>query len=158
MDAEEALALIDELDAAGETAGEIDGDIDPSDINVLTSSEEGLLDRHLLVVSSGESDDNNESDDRNDLDSDDLGEFDCETSSADDVSENNYSMRGHAGRRGRGHGQGRGRGRERGRGRGRGQGGEGADRGGRGGDSARGRAHGRGHGQGRDGHYNPANG
>ena len=53
MDAEEALALIDELDAAGESPGEIDGDIDSSDIDVLSSSKEDLLNRHLLVVSSG---------------------------------------------------------------------------------------------------------
>ena len=55
MDAEEALALIDELDAVGESASELDGDIDPSEIDVLSSSEEDLLDRHLLGILSCES-------------------------------------------------------------------------------------------------------
>lgn len=63
MEAEEALALIDELDEAGGPFGEINDNLGSSEICVLSSSEENM-DDYLLGMSSENS---------QQLDMDDLG-------------------------------------------------------------------------------------
>lgn len=49
MNVQEVLALIDELDAAGERMGNIDSNLDYSDINVSSSSEEEYFPDNLAA-------------------------------------------------------------------------------------------------------------
>ena len=134
MNAEEALQLLDELNASGAPFDEIDDGLLSSDIDVMSSEEEERLDDDIAGLLGDQEE--SESDEEND---NGYGASDSDSSSSTEELDE-FLRGGFAGRRGRGRGRGRG----------------GAGRGARGGGAVRGRGRGGGRGRGRGGlHYNP---